>query len=105
MDEELEAQAEATLDVIRAAVVRLLRDGGVRPQLVALAVARVAGELGASVAVADGGGPGGWGGPRRRGGRRSRSRTGWTSSGCWASWPTSRARPTGSITSWCSGRR
>src|SRR3954452_22918213 len=54
MDEELEAQAEDTLDVIRAAVVRLLRDGGVRPQLVALAVARVAGELGASVAVADG---------------------------------------------------
>src|SRR4051794_41523969 len=54
MDEELEAQAEAALDVIRAAVVRLLRDGGVRPQLVALAVARVAGELGASVAAADG---------------------------------------------------
>ena len=50
----LEAQAEATLDAIRAAVVRLLRDGGVRPQLVALTVARVAGELGASVAVADG---------------------------------------------------
>src|SRR3954454_23325242 len=54
MDEELEAQAEATLDLIRATVVRLLLDGGVRPQLVALAVARVAGELGASVAVADG---------------------------------------------------
>src|SRR4051812_17861151 len=54
MDEELEAQAEATLDVIRAAVIRLLRDGGVSPQLVALAVARVAGELGASTAVADG---------------------------------------------------
>src|SRR3954452_14358805 len=54
MDEVLEAQAEATLDLVRAAVVRLLRDGGVRPQLVALAVARVAGELGASVAAADG---------------------------------------------------
>src|SRR3954470_20933973 len=54
MDEELDARAEAALDAIRAAVVRLLRDGGVSPQLVALAVARVAGELGASVAVADG---------------------------------------------------
>src|SRR3954469_12319787 len=52
--EELEAQAEAVLDAIRAAVVRLLLDGGVSPQVVALAVARVAGELGASVAVADG---------------------------------------------------
>src|SRR5947208_698892 len=50
----LEAQAEATLDAIRAAVVRLLSDGGVSPQLVALCVARVAGELGASVAAADG---------------------------------------------------
>jgi hypothetical protein len=50
----LEAQAEAVLDAIRAAVVRLLSAGGVSPQLVALAVARVAGELGASVAVADG---------------------------------------------------
>jgi hypothetical protein len=53
-DEELEAQAEATLDMIRVTVVRLLREGGVRPPLVALAVARVAGELGASTAVADG---------------------------------------------------
>src|SRR5689334_10340517 len=54
VDEELDAQAEATLDALRATVVRLLRDGGVGPRLVALAVARVAGELGASVAVADG---------------------------------------------------
>ena len=53
-DEALEAQAEATLVAVRAAVVRLLRDCGVSPQLVALAVAQVAGELGASVAVADG---------------------------------------------------
>jgi len=45
MADELEAQAEATLDMIRAAVVRLLRDGGGRPPLVALCVARVAGEL------------------------------------------------------------
>src|SRR3954470_12895032 len=54
MDEELDARAEAALDAIRAAVVRLLLGGGVSPRLVALAVARVAGELGASVAVADG---------------------------------------------------
>src|SRR3954453_15109273 len=54
MGEELDAQAEAALDVLRAAAVRLLRDGGVSPPLVALAVARVAGELGASVAAADG---------------------------------------------------
>ena len=54
MDEELEARAEASLDALRAAVARLLRDGGVRPPLVALAVARVAGELGASVAAEDG---------------------------------------------------
>jgi hypothetical protein len=50
----LEAQAEAVLDTVRATVIRLLLDGGVRPQLVALGVARVAGELGASIAVADG---------------------------------------------------
>src|SRR5690348_9440013 len=54
MDEQLDAQAEAALDVLRAAVVRLLLDGGVGPQLVALGMARVAGELGASLAVADG---------------------------------------------------
>src|SRR5689334_21792219 len=54
MDDKLEAQAEAALDTIRAAVLRLLLDGGVSPQLVALCVARVAGELGASLAVADG---------------------------------------------------
>jgi hypothetical protein len=54
MSEELEAQAEAALDVLRAAVVRLTRDGGVSPQLVALGLVQVAGELGASVAAADG---------------------------------------------------
>src|SRR3954466_2031794 len=54
MSEVLDAQAEAALDVLRAAVIRLLRDGGVSPRLVALAMVRVAGELGASVAVADG---------------------------------------------------
>ena len=56
MDEALvlEAQAEASLDLVRATVLRLLHDGGVSPRLVALAVARVAGELGAGIAVADG---------------------------------------------------
>jgi hypothetical protein len=53
-NEVLDAQAEAVLDLIRAAVVRLVRDGGASPQLVALAAARVAGELGASIAAADG---------------------------------------------------
>ena len=56
MDEALvlEAQAEASLDLVRAAVLRLLHDGGVSPRLVALGVARVAGELGASIAAAEG---------------------------------------------------
>ena len=42
------------LDAIRAAVLQLLRDGEVHPQLVALAVARVAGALGADIAHAGG---------------------------------------------------
>ena len=58
-DEETEArelgeQLEAAADAIRAAVVRLLRDGEVHPQLVIMAVARVAGELGAGAALAGG---------------------------------------------------
>ena len=39
---------------VRKAVLRLLRDGEVHPQLVVLAVARVAGELGAGIAQAGG---------------------------------------------------
>jgi hypothetical protein len=42
------------LDAIRAAVLQLLRDGEVHPQLVALAMARVAGALGADIAHAGG---------------------------------------------------
>ena len=40
------------MDGVRKAVLRLLQDGEVHPQLVALAVARVAGELGAGIAQA-----------------------------------------------------
>jgi hypothetical protein len=49
---ELEAQMETATDAIRAAVVRLLREGKVHPQVIVLAAARVAGELGASAALA-----------------------------------------------------
>ena len=51
---ELGEQAQATADAIRATVLRLLRDGEVHPHLIVLAVARVAGELGASAALAAG---------------------------------------------------
>ena len=50
--QELAAQMEAATAAIRATVLRLLQDGDVHPQLVVLAVARVAGELGASAALA-----------------------------------------------------
>ena len=58
-DEETEAQdlgeqLEAAADAIRAAVVGLLREGEVHPRLVVMAVARVAGELGAGAALASG---------------------------------------------------
>jgi len=52
--EELAAQLETATDAIRAAVLRLLQDGGTHPQLIVLAAAAVAGELGASMALADG---------------------------------------------------
>ena len=54
-DDEL----EAATDAVRATVMRLLREDGIHPQLVVLAVARVAGELGADVAHAGGARPGG----------------------------------------------
>lgn len=44
----------AALDAIRAAALRLLREGKVHPQLVVLAAARIAGELGAGAALAGG---------------------------------------------------
>ena len=53
-DEEFQKQAQAATDAIRATVLRLLRDGEVHPHLIVLAVARVAGELGASAALAAG---------------------------------------------------
>ena len=52
--QELEAQMQAATDAIRAAVLRLLREGEVHPQVIVLAVARVAGEVGASAALAGG---------------------------------------------------
>ncbi len=53
-DRDLGRQAEAAADAIRAAALRLLEEGEVHPRLVVLAVARVAGELGASAALAGG---------------------------------------------------
>ena len=52
--QELGEQLEAATDAIRAAVVGLLREGEVDPRLVVMAVARVAGELGAAAALAGG---------------------------------------------------
>ena len=52
--EELTAQMEAAIDEIRAAALRLLREGEIHPQLIVLAVVRVAGELGAATALAGG---------------------------------------------------
>ena len=51
---ELGKQLEAAADAIRAAVVGLLRESEVHPQLIVMAVARVAGELGAGAARAGG---------------------------------------------------
>jgi len=51
---DLEAQMHLAMEGVRKAVLRLLQDGDVHPQLVVLAVARVAGELGAGIAQAGG---------------------------------------------------
>ena len=51
---ELGEQMEAATEAIRATVLRLLRVGEVHPQLIVLAVARVAGELAAAAALAGG---------------------------------------------------
>src|SRR3954466_6528340 len=51
---DLEAQMDLAMEGVRKAVLRLLQDGEVHPQLVVLAVARVAGEMGASIAQAGG---------------------------------------------------
>ncbi|MDF2975156.1 MAG: hypothetical protein K0R61_5606 [Microvirga sp.] len=52
--EELEAQMAAAMEAIRATILQLLKEGRVHPQLLILAVAHVAGELGASAALASG---------------------------------------------------
>ena len=52
--EQLEAQMETAVDAIRGAVLRLLRDGEVHPQIVVMAATRVAGGLGAAAALASG---------------------------------------------------
>ena len=60
-DEKAAAEAEgargaleAAADAIRAAVLQLLQAGEVDPRLVVLAVAQMAGELGAATALASG---------------------------------------------------
>jgi hypothetical protein len=52
--QEVEAQMETAVNAIRGAVLRLLRDGEVHPQIVVMAAARVAGGLGAAAALASG---------------------------------------------------
>src|SRR3954447_26157146 len=49
---DLETQMDLAMEGVRKAVLRLLQDGEVHPQLVVLAVARVAGERGAGIAQA-----------------------------------------------------
>jgi hypothetical protein len=52
--QELEAQMETAVDAIREAVLRLLCEGEVHPQIVVMATTRVAGGLGAAAALASG---------------------------------------------------
>jgi len=52
--QDLEAQMHLAMEGVQKAVLRLLQDGEAHPQLVVLAVARIAGELGAGVAQAGG---------------------------------------------------
>jgi hypothetical protein len=52
--QELAAQMEVATEAIRATIIRLLQEGRVHPQLLILAVTHVAGELGASAALASG---------------------------------------------------
>jgi hypothetical protein len=47
-------QMEAAVATIRGAVLQLLHEGEIHPQLIVLAAARVAGELGAGAALASG---------------------------------------------------
>ena len=52
--EQLEAQMETAVEAIRGAVLQLLREGEVHPQIVIMAATRVAGGLGAAAALASG---------------------------------------------------
>ena len=53
-DDEAQEQLRVAAEAIRAAVLRLLQQDDVHPQLLAMAVAQVAGELGSGVALAGG---------------------------------------------------
>ena len=53
-DDEAQEQLRVAAEAIRAAVLRLLQEGEVHPQLLAMAVAGVAGELGSGMALAAG---------------------------------------------------
>ena len=49
---QLEAQLQAATEALQKAVMRLFQDGDIHPHLVVLALARVTGEVGMSVALA-----------------------------------------------------
>ena len=53
-EEDIGGRMGVAADAIRAAALRLLREGEVHPWVIILAAARVAGELGASAALAGG---------------------------------------------------
>jgi hypothetical protein len=52
--EKLRGQLQAASEAFQGAAGRLLREGEMAPQLIVLAAARVAGELGAAMALAEG---------------------------------------------------
>ncbi len=52
--QELETQLQAATEAFQRTAGRLLREGETHPQLVVLAAVRIAGELGAGMAMADG---------------------------------------------------
>ena len=53
-EQELEQQMQTAIEVFRETAVRLLRAGEVHPQVIVMAAAKAAGELGAGLAVAGG---------------------------------------------------
>jgi hypothetical protein len=53
-ERDLEQQMQAAMDAFRDTAVRLLRAGEVHPQVIVVAAAQVAGEMGAGLAVAGG---------------------------------------------------